>query len=580
MSEIATTTTARQKRWRTPETNAEIVCQLQQALGIHPIFCTLLAQRGITTFDEARRFFRPEWSHLHDPFLMKDMEKAVARLSAAIQKGEKILLYGDYDVDGTTSIALLYSFLIQHHKNLDYYIPDRYKEGYGVSSEGIWYAHEQGVNLIITLDCGITAINQVKRANELGIAVIICDHHLPEATLPAAVAVLDAKRSDCTYPFKELSGCGVAFKLAQAYVRAQGWNEDQLLELTDFLAVSIACDIVPIVDENRTLAWLGMQQLNRTQRPGLKALIDLSKRPRPLTVSDVVFGLGPMINAAGRLADAHQAVRMLLSGDANIAYDYGRVLETRNKLRKEFDQRIFQEARELFLQDPRWQERKSIVLYQPHWHKGIVGIVASRMVEAFHRPTIILTNSDNKVAGSARSVNGFDIHHAIGQCRDLLLSYGGHAHAAGLSLRPEDFSFFQDRLEAVVTTHIAPETLEPEIEVACDIDLKEITPGFWKILRQFAPFGPGNHNPTFVARSVQDIGYSKLLTGNHLRLCIKQADSTSFLGVAFGRGDDFTKVRTRQPFDLCFNLQENHWNEMTSLQLVVKDMQFGKGVEG
>lgn len=565
-----------QKRWRTLESNEEIVRQLQEQLGIHPIFCQLLVQRGITTFEAAKRFFRPEWSHLHDPLLMKDMEKAVDRLTLAIQKGEKILLYGDYDVDGTTSIALLYNFLEKYHKNLDYYIPDRYKEGYGVSMDGIWYAHEHEVNLLITLDCGITAIDQVKRANELGIDVIICDHHLPEEKLPEAVAVLDAKRPDCQYPFKELSGCGVAFKLAQAYVEAHNLDWNQLIELTDFLAISIASDIVPIVEENRTLAWFGLQQLNRTQRPGLKALIDLSKRQRPLSISDVVFGLGPMINAAGRLADAQQAVRMLLSNDANVAYDYGRVLETRNKLRKEFDQRIFQEARALFLKDPNWRERKSIVLYQPHWHKGVVGIVAARMVDEFHRPTIILTDSDGKVAGSARSIPGFDIHEAIGMSKNLLVSFGGHAHAAGLSLYPEDVIYFQERFEATVSTLAAPTIFEADIEVAAAIQLEEITPSFWNILKQFAPFGPGNHNPTFVAKGVQDVGYSRILTGNHLRICVKQGSSESFVGIAFGRGDDFSKVWTRQPFDLCFNLQENHWQDRTSLQLMVKDMKFEK----
>lgn len=556
------------------ESNEEIVRQLQEQLHIHPLFCQLLAQRGITTFEAAKRFFRPEWNHLHDPLLMKDMEKAVDRLTQAIQKGEKIMLYGDYDVDGTTSIALLYSFLTKYHTNLDYYIPDRYKEGYGVSMEGIWYAHEHEVDLLITLDCGITAVDQVQRANELGIDVIICDHHLPEEKLPEAIAVLDAKRPDCNYPFKELSGCGVAFKLAQAYVEAHDLDWNQLIDLTDFLVVSIASDIVPIVDENRTLAWFGLQQLNRTQRPGLKALIDLSKRPRPLTISDIVFGLGPMINAAGRLADAHQAVRMLLSHDANVAYDYGRVLEHRNKLRKEFDQRIFQEARDLFLQDSNWRNRKSIVLYQPHWHKGVVGIVASRMVDEFHRPTIILTDSDGKVAGSARSIPGFDIHEAIGMSKKLLVTFGGHAHAAGLSLYPEDVIYFQERFEATVTTLASPEIFEPEIEVTAEINLAEITSAFWNILKQFAPFGPGNHNPTFVARNVQDIGYSRILTGNHLRLCIKQGDSMPFYGVAFGRGDDFEKVGARAPFDVCFNLQENHWQDRTSLQLMVKDMQF------
>jgi single-stranded-DNA-specific exonuclease len=419
MIAAASKTIPMQKQWTFVQNEAEVIKKLQEALGIQPLFCQLLVQRGITTFDAAKRFFRPEWSHLHDPLLLKDMPQAVERLSSAIENGEKILLYGDYDVDGTTSIALMYTFLAKHHKNLDYYIPDRYKEGYGVSMDGIWYAHEHKVDLIIAMDCGITAIDQVKRAKELGIDFIICDHHLPEAQVPEAVAILNPKQTNCPYPFKELSGCGVAFKLAQAYTDAHGLDKAPLHELTDLLVVSIACDIVPIVDENRTLAWFGLQQLNRTQRPGLKALIDLSKRQRPLSISDIVFGLGPMINAAGRLADAQQAVRMMLSHDANVAYDYGRVLEHRNKLRKEFDQRIAQEARTLFLSDPKWQERKSIVLYQPHWHKGIVGIVASRMVDEFHRPTIILTESEGKIAGSARSVNGFDIHQAIGMCKDL-----------------------------------------------------------------------------------------------------------------------------------------------------------------
>ncbi len=574
MLSTTTKTLSTQKQWNLIETVESTVQHLQESLGIHPHFCRLLAQRGVTTFDEAKRFFRPEWSHLHDPFLLKDMQKAVARLSSAIEKEENILLYGDYDVDGTTSIALLYSFLEKKHKKLDYYIPDRYKEGYGVSMEGIWYAHEHKVDLIIVMDCGITAVEQVKRANQLGIDVIICDHHLPEAILPAAVAILNPKQVDCTYPFKELSGCGVAFKLAQAYVQRHGLKEEELMELTDLLVTSIACDIVPIVDENRTLAWFGLQQLNRTQRPGLKALIELSKRQRPLTISDIVFGLGPLINAAGRLADAQQAVRMMLSQAASVAYDYGRVLEHRNNLRKEFDQRIAKEARDLFLSDPFCESRKSIVLYQPHWHKGVVGIVASRMVEEFHRPTIILTESEGKIVGSARSIQGFDIHEAIGMCKDLLITFGGHTHAAGLSLYPENLLFFQERFEAVVDTLANPAIFTPEIEVACELPLTDLTPNFWTILRQFAPFGPGNPNPVFVARGVQDTGYSRVLKGNHLRLAIGQSGSAAFSGIAFGRGDEYANMSFRRPFDICFNLEANNWNQQTTVQLMVKDLKF------
>ncbi len=564
-----------EKQWKLLETDETIVQQLEKKLGIHPIFCRLLVQRGITTPEQVKQFFQPKLKQLHDPFLMKDMDKAVERLERAIQNNEKILLFGDYDVDGTTSVALLYSFLQRHHSNLDYYLPDRYKEGYGLSFEGIEYAQENDVKLLITLDCGITAIDQVQRANEYGIDVIICDHHLPEKQLPKANAVLDPKRPDCNYPFKELSGCGVGFKLAQAYVEKNGLDWRQLEDLLDLLVISIASDIVPIVDENRVLAYFGLQKLNSTKRLGLRALINLSRREPPLTISDIVFGIGPMINAAGRLADAEKAVRLMLSVEKSVAADYARVLDYRNQMRKEFDQRIAEEARKLVQQDPLWQDRKSIVLYQSHWHKGVVGIAAARMVEEYHRPAIIFTESEGKIVGSARSIKGFDIHEAIGMCKDLLISYGGHAHAAGLSLYPENLVFFQERFEAVVETLASEEIFVPEIPISAEIDLKDITPHFWDTLRQFAPFGPGNRNPNFVVRQVRDTGYSRLLRGNHLRIAVGQPDSAAQYGVAFGRGDDFEKVKTRKPFDICFNLQENRWEGNSYLQLMVKDMKFG-----
>lgn len=564
-----------EKQWKLLEADETAVQQLEKKLGIHPVFCRLLVQRGITTAQQAKQFFQPELKQLHDPFLMKDMDRAVERLERAIQNNEKILLFGDYDVDGTTAIALLYSFLQHHHPNLDYYLPDRYKEGYGLSFEGIEYAHENHIKLLITLDCGITALDQVQRANEYGMDVIICDHHLPESKLPEAFAVLDPKRPDCNYPFKELSGCGVAFKLAQAYVEKNNLDWSQLEELLDLLVISIASDIVRIVDENRVLAFFGLQKLNATKRLGLRALINLSRREPPLTISDIVFGIGPMINAAGRLADAEKAVRLMLSADKGVAADYARVLDYRNQMRKEFDQRIAEEARKLLQQDPLWQERKSIVLYQAHWHKGVVGIAAARMVEEYHRPAIILTESEGKIVGSARSIKGFDIHEAIGMCRDLLISYGGHAHAAGLSMYPENLIFFQERFEAVVDTLASEEVFVPEITVSAEIYLKDITPYFWDTLRQFAPFGPGNRNPNFVVRNVRDTGYSRLLRGNHLRVAVGQPDSAPQYGVAFGRGDDFEKVKTRQPFDICFNLQENRWEGNAYLQLMVKDMKFG-----
>ncbi len=571
---ITANPTPMDKHWKLLETDETAVQSLQKALGIHPIFCCLLAQRGITTYEQAKRFFRPELNQLHNPFLMKDMDKAVIRLEQAIKNRERILLFGDYDVDGATAIALLFDFLQKQQAQLDYYLPDRYKEGYGLSFEGIEYAQSHGVKLLITLDCGITALDQVARARQYGIDVIICDHHLPEAHLPEATAVLDPKRPDCSYPFKELSGCGVAFKLAQAYVEKLDLDWQQLEDLLDLLVVSIASDIVPIVDENRVLAWFGLQKLNTTPRPGLRALISASKRESPLSISDIVFGIGPIINAAGRLADAEQAVRLLLAAEKSVASDYIEVLEYRNKLRREFDQRMTAEARQLVMQDVQWSEKKSLVLYQPHWHKGVVGITAARIAEDFHRPTIILSHSEGKIVGSARSIYGFDIHEAIGFCKDLLISYGGHAHAAGLSLFPENLIFFQERFEAAVHTLAKESNFTPVIPVAAEIELKDITPGFWNILRQFAPFGPGNHNPNFVLRGVRDTGYSRLLRGNHLRLVISQPDSQAHYGVAFDRGNDFSKVQTRQPFDLCFNLQENRWDGRTSLQLMVKDIKF------
>lgn len=563
-----------EKRWKIQPAADTAVAALQQQLGIHPLFCKLLVQRGIVSFEQARRFFRPDLSHLHDPLLMKDMAIAVDRLTKAIQNKEKILLYGDYDVDGTTSIALMYSFLERYTGLLDYYMPDRYKEGYGVSLEGVEYAHQAGVSLIITLDCGIGAIQAIQRAKAYGIDVIVCDHHLPDEKRPDAIAILDPKQPDCAYPFKELSGCGVAFKFAQAYVETHDLDWRQLEDLLDFLVISIAADIVPIVDENRILASCGLQKLNVTARPGLKALIELSKRQRPLSISDIVFGLGPMINAAGRLADADQAVRLFLSKNKDVAFDYGRVLAHRNMLRKEFDQRIAVEAKALFQQNPYWASSRSIVLYQPHWHKGMVGIAAARMVEQFHRPTIILTQSGQMVVGSARSILGFDMHQALKMCEDLLISFGGHTHAAGLTLRPENVPFFQERFEAVADLMISDEMLVPTIEIASEISLKDLSPAFWNILKQFAPFGPGNMSPVFVARQVKDTGYSSVLNGNHLRLAIKQNDSAPFYGIAFDAGNWHAKIATKQPFDICFSLTENNWKDSSHLQLQVKDLKF------
>ena len=562
------------KRWKLIETAPDLVKTLREELNIDTVFCKLLVQRGIHSAAAAKSFFSPSLDDLHDPFLMQDMSKSVLRLHEAIQQKQKILLYGDYDVDGTTSVALMYSFLNQQEAILDYYIPDRYKEGYGISVEGIRYAEEKGVSLIIAMDCGIRAEKQALLAKEAGIDLVICDHHLPGKQLPEAYAILDPKRSDCNYPFKELSGCGVAFKLAQAYVQQYDLPKEQWESLLDFLVISIAADIVPMVEENRTLAYFGLEKLNRTNRLGLKALIDHSKRERPLNITDIVFGLAPMINAAGRMADAEKSVQLMLSNTKTVAADYTRVLNYRNDLRRDFEQRITKEANELFVQTTNWEDRKSIVLYQEHWHKGVVGIVASRMVETYHRPSIILAKSGNLVVGSARSVRGFDIHEAIGMCSDLLINFGGHKYAAGLTLRPENVQAFADRFEGVVHISITPEQTQAEIDVSATLEFETIDAKFLKNLARFAPFGPGNRNPVFQSLGVRDTGYSRVLKKEHLSLALQQNNSLPFKGIAFAQAAVAEEVYTRQPFDICYNLRENRWKGKTSLQLMVKDMRF------
>lgn len=567
--DYATKSHTMQAEWQAVPADEARATALQEVLGIHPVLCRLLVQRGVETFEQAKAFFRPSLDDLHDPFLLQDMEAAVLRLRKAIERKEKILLFGDYDVDGTTSVAMMWSFLYPLLPHLDYYIPDRYREGYGLSLEGIEYAREKGVTLIIAMDCGITAVEQARRAAEYGISLIICDHHLPGQTLPQALAVLDPKRAGCPYPYKELSGCGVAFKLAQGYAQRYGIEREVLEELLDFLVISIAADIVPMTGENRILAWHGLQRLNRSHRPGINALIEESRRVRPLSISDIVFGLAPMINAAGRLADADHAVKLMLAQDRFVAAEYARVLEYRNQLRRDYDQRTAEEAEALF--SGYESDRSSVVLYQPHWHKGIVGIAAARMVERFHRPAILLTRSGNVATGSARSVPGFDLHEALGRCSDLLISYGGHAHAAGLSLLPENVPAFWDRFEAVVQLSLPREALRRVIAVHAEIDLEEITAGFWKILRQFAPFGPGNRNPVFVTRGVSDTGYSRLLKGAHIKLSLKQGKQV-FSGIAFHQADAFPAIADRRPVDICYTLEENTWDDRTALELMVKDI--------
>lgn len=562
------------KRWTLQPADEAVVNHLRDTLKIHPVFCRLLAHRGITNFEEAKKFFRPDLSQLPDPFLMQDMAPAVERLDRAIRSGERILLYGDYDVDGTTSVAMMFDFLSKRHPHLDYYIPDRYREGYGVSMTGIEYARQGSFSLVVAMDCGVQARAQVAKAKEYSIDFIICDHHLPDGPLPEAVAVLDPMRPDCGYPFKGLSGCGVAFKLAQAFLKKNNLPQDELTELLDFLALSIAADIVPMVGENRVLAHFGLERLNRTERPGLKALIEQSGRQRPLAISDVVFGLAPLINAAGRLADAQQAVKLLLSNEKIVAYDNARVLGQRNQLRKEHDQNIQQQAIQIFEMTPGWQDLRSIVLFREDWHKGVIGIAAARMVERFHRPAILLTESNGMAVGSARTVPGFNVYRAIKSCEDLLVNFGGHDHAAGLTLPVEAVPAFRERFEAAVRAGISEEQRIPEVKISAVLDLKDITPGFWKILKQFAPFGPGNRSPVFVSKNVVDTGYSRLLKGNHLRLAVRQNGGPPGYGMAFGMGEHFTKVSSKKPFHVAYKIEEEHWKGEKYLRMMVKDLWF------
>ncbi len=569
-----------EKQWIYVETDEQAVNALQKSLNIHRIFCELLVQRGITTFEDAKLFFRPSLTHLHDPFLMKGMEAAVLRLEKAIQNQEKILLYGDYDVDGTTSVALMYAFLKNHHQALEYYIPHRYKEGYGISYQGIDYAAENGFSLVIAMDCGIKAMDKIDYAKQKNIDFIICDHHLPEEKVPDAVAVLDPKQVDCLYPYKELSGCGVAFKLIQAYIEKNDLDFQEATDLLDLLMVSIACDIVPMTGENRVLTYFGLQRLNTSAREGLKALIEMSGKGYPLSIGDVVFGIGPMINAAGRLSDAKNAVQLLLSADETSAKENAEKLKYENIKRKTFEKGITAEATEQVKANPNWRDLKTIVLYGEDWHKGVLGIVASRMVETFHRPTIILSKSDNKIVGSARSVSGFDIHDAIKSCEDLLINFGGHQYAAGLTMLPENIAAFREQFEQAVSVRITTEDLIPKIKINADLDFKYLKyEKFWKILQQFAPFGPQNMRPVFRTSNVSDTGDTRLLQEKHIKLKLQQQETNENVrhvteGIAFNMGNCYPFIRSKQPFEVCYVIEENNWKGRKTLQLQVRDLKF------
>ncbi len=562
-----------QKRWTVKKYQPKEEQQLQAALKIHPLLCRLLVQRGITKYDEAKHFFRPQLSDLHDPWSMKDMDKAIHRLEDAFFRREKILVYGDYDVDGTTAVATVYGFLQTIYDNIEFYIPHRSREGYGISLQGIEYARENDFSLVIALDCGIKSIEYIAYARSLGIDFIICDHHLPDAELPAAVAILNPKQADCPYPYKELSGCGIGFKLISALAQQKNIPMEEVYRYLDLVATSIAADIVPITGENRVLAFHGIHQVNEAPNAGIRALIDLSKLKEKLTTSNLVFVIAPRVNAAGRMDDARKAVNLFIEKDYQKAYSIAEVLHGDNQERKGVDMNITQEAVSIIQNDVALHTRKSTVLFQPHWHKGVVGIVASRLIDKYYyRPTIILTQSNGKVAGSARSVSGFNVYEAIHQCKDLLENYGGHFYAAGMTLKPENVEAFRQKFEEVVASTIQPDMLIPEIVIDTEISLADLTPSFYNIMRQFEPLGPENLRPVFVARNLTDTGYSRIVKEEHLKLSVKQGNGPSFSGIGFFMADKFELVTSKKPFDMAFTLEENEWNGNTSLQLKAIDI--------
>lgn len=576
---------ALEKKWIVREPgNPALVRQLTSELGIDQALANLLVQRNIKTFAEAKSFFRPQLENLHDPFLMKDMEKAVKRLSEAIDNQEKILIYGDYDVDGTTAVALVYSFLRRFcEKSADYYIPDRYNEGYGVSYKGIDWAADHGFTLIITLDCGIKAVEKVKYAKERGIDIIICDHHLPDEKLPNAVAVLDPKRSDCDYPFDDLSGCGVGFKFMQALAASRGIPFTELVPLLDLLVVSIASDLVSITGENRILAHFGLKQLNESPRKGLLSVIKLSGLEKHvITIDDIVFKIGPRINAAGRMESGKTAVDLLISRSDVEAKEIGDTINTHNNDRKNIDREITIEALELAITADGFAKKKATVVYNPNWHKGVVGIVASRLVETYYRPTIVLTQSNGLITGSARSIPGFDLYEAIESCSDLLENFGGHMYAAGLTLKVDNFDEFCRRFEAFVADKVTEEILTPIVNIDTYLDFKQITAKFFRVLKQFQPFGPGNLSPVFLTENVYDNGNGRKVGSDngHLKLELIQEDDPHrhISAIAFNRSEHFDHLHAGNPVDICYSVAENYYRGIANIQLRVKDIKLKEDI--
>jgi single-stranded-DNA-specific exonuclease len=576
-----------EKRWVVKDlANDEIVNKLSESLSIDPILANLLVQRGVSNFPEAKDFFRPSLDSIHDPFLIKDMDKAIERINTAITNNEKILVYGDYDVDGTTAVALVWSFLKDFHDNIEFYIPDRYKEGYGISLEGIDYSYEQGVKLIIALDCGIKALTQIRYAKDKGIDFIICDHHRPGDELPEAYAVIDPKRDDCNYPYKELSGCGLGFKLAQAYYQKKRLPFSNLEKFLDLVVVSIAADIVPITGENRILAYFGLQRLNFFPRAGFESILfysNIIRKAQPddktvftkeITISDAVFLIGPRINAAGRIESGNAAVELLLCERMGETHILSENINNNNTERRSLDTEITKHALEMLDSDPEQKDRKSTVLFCPDWHKGVIGIVASRLTESYYRPTVILTESNGVITGSARSVKDFDVYDAIDACRDYLDHFGGHKYAAGLSLKPENLEKFRTAFEDTVASTITESMLIPEIEIDAEIKLSDINSKFYRILKQFAPHGPDNMSPVFLTRGVVERNTARIVGTKHLKVIVSHPDSpgVSFSGIAFQQANHYHAVQWGKHFDIVYQIEENEWNGTKNLQLNIKDI--------
>lgn len=571
-----------EKRWvMKPESDPLLVHSLSTHLSVDPVLSNVLLKRGIHNLEEARAFFRPSLDVLHDPLEMKDMDKAVARIEAAIDQNENILIYGDYDVDGTTAVALMYGFLHSFYKNISFYIPDRYAEGYGISFKGIDFASDNGFSLIIALDCGIKSNDKAEYAKEKGIDFIICDHHTPGEIIPDAI-VLDPKRKDCNYPYKELSGCGIGFKLIQAMAKQRNISEEIVFSFLDLVTISTAADIVPVTGENRILAYHGLKEINSKPRAGIKAMLENAGKKLPVDISDLVFIIGPRINAAGRIRSGQHAVELLISENMTEAFEKSEMLNEHNDQRKNLDKEMTAQALEIIASDNNLKNSKTTVLFNESWHKGVIGIVASRVMESYYRPTIMLTESNGKITGSARSVKDFDIYEAIEKCSDLLEQFGGHKYAAGLTLKKENLEAFKIKFEKTVAETIPDEFLIPTIEIDSKLMFENIfaagensneIPKFYRILKQIGPFGPGNMNPVFRTDDLQDTGYSKIVGENHLKLyvCPKNNPNLKLNGIAFGMGHLLTEIQQKN-FDMVFTIEENFWNDKLSLQLSVKDI--------